>query len=175
MRVLLLNPPGCRIYIRDYFCSKTTKSNYLFHPIDLVVLSGTLASEHEVEVLDCIAERLDPDAAAARIDAFAPDVVLSLVGSVSWDEDRAFLRSQHAAGRRILAMGDVLQEDTAKRLADEPWLEAVLHDFSSSDVLEFLRGSTATVDTMTLREILEVLRQSYCRRWTVEYMHITDR
>ena len=32
MRVLLLNPPGERIYIRDYFCSKTTKSNYLFHP-----------------------------------------------------------------------------------------------------------------------------------------------
>ena len=44
MRVLLLNPPGERTYIRDYFCSKTTKSNYLFHPIDLVVLSGTLAA-----------------------------------------------------------------------------------------------------------------------------------
>ena len=40
MRVLLLNPPGARTYVRDYFCSKTTKSNYLFHPIDLVVLSG---------------------------------------------------------------------------------------------------------------------------------------
>ena len=35
MRVLLLNPPGERIYIRDYFCSKTTKSNYLFHPMFL--------------------------------------------------------------------------------------------------------------------------------------------
>lgn len=151
MRVLLLNPPGERIYIRDYFCSKTTKSNYLFHPIDLVVLSGTLASEHEVGVLDCIAERLDPAAAHARIDAFAPDVVVSLVGSVSWEEDRAFLAAQHAAGRRVLALGDVLQEDTERRLADEPWLEAALHDFSSDDVLEVLRGSTATVDTMTLR------------------------
>ncbi len=28
---------------------------------------------------------------------------------------------------------------------------------------------------MRLREILEVLRESYCRRWTVEYMHIVDR
>ena len=45
MRVLLLNPPGRGIYIRDYFCSKTTKSNYLFHPIDLVMLSGTVASQ----------------------------------------------------------------------------------------------------------------------------------
>ncbi len=30
-------------------------------------------------------------------------------------------------------------------------------------------------EQMRLREILEVLRESYCRRWTVEYMHITDR
>ncbi len=55
MKVLLLNPPGERIYIRDYFCSKTTKSNYLFHPIDLLALSGPLAEEHDVEELDCIA------------------------------------------------------------------------------------------------------------------------
>jgi len=65
MRVLLLNPPGERVYIRDYFCSKTTKSNYLFHPVDLVALSGTLAGEHELTVLDCMPERLDP--AAARL------------------------------------------------------------------------------------------------------------
>ena len=28
---------------------------------------------------------------------------------------------------------------------------------------------------MTLREILEVLRETYCRRWTIEYMHIVNR
>ena len=69
MRVLLLNPPGERVYIRDYFCSKTTKSNYLFHPIDLVVLSGTLDECHDVSVLDAIAEALTPEQARARIDA----------------------------------------------------------------------------------------------------------
>ena len=56
MRVLLLNPPGREIYIRDYFCSQTTQPNYYFHPVDLLALSGTLAQEHEVAVLDCIAE-----------------------------------------------------------------------------------------------------------------------
>ena len=48
MRVLLLNPPGREVYVRDYFCSKTTKSNYNFHPVDLLALSGTIAREHEV-------------------------------------------------------------------------------------------------------------------------------
>jgi anaerobic magnesium-protoporphyrin IX monomethyl ester cyclase len=151
MRVLLLNPPGERIYIRDYFCSKTTKSNYLFHPIDLVMLSGTVASAHETAVLDCIAERLTPQLARQRIDAFAPDVIVSLVGSVSWNEDRPFLADQHARGRRILAIGDVLHENSELRLAEEPWIEAALHVFGNDDVLAYLDGRPLETAEMTLR------------------------
>ena len=160
MRVLLLNPPGKRMYIRDYFCSKTTKSNYLFHPIDLVVLSGTLASEHAVDVLDCVAERLTPAEAQARIDTFAPDVIVSLVGSVSWDEDREFLAAEHGKGRRILGIGDVLQERTEALLQEEPWLEATLHDFSNQDVLHYLAGRQDQVESMTLRDGTEATRKT---------------
>ena len=151
MKVLLLNPPGERVYIRDYFCSKTTKSNYLFHPIDLVVLSGTLASKHTVEVLDCIAERLTPDAARARIERAAPDAIVTLVGSVSWDEDRAFLARVARPERPILAIGDVLQEASERRLAEEPWIAAALHDFTSDDVLRWLAGEREGLATMTVR------------------------
>ncbi|MEX1023749.1 MAG: radical SAM protein [Planctomycetota bacterium] len=148
MRVLLLNPPGARVYIRDYFCSKTTKSNYLFHPIDLVMLSGTLAEEHEVRVLDAIAERLTPDAARRRIAAFDPEVVVSLVGSVSWDEDRVFLAS---LGRRVVALGDVLQENSVERLTSEPWLEAALHVFANDDIVRYLAGRLDDLEDMTVR------------------------
>ena len=151
MRVLLLNPPGRRTYIRDYFCSKTTKSNYLFHPIDLVVLSGTLAERHEIQVLDCMAERLDVPAALARIAAFAPAVVVSLVGSVSWTEDRAFLAQVAASGPRVIAIGDVLQEDSVTRLAEEPWLEAALHVFANQDILHYLDRELSAVREMTVR------------------------
>lgn len=151
MKVLLLNPPGRTTYIRDYFCSKTTKSNYLFHPIDLVVLSGTLASEHELCVLDAMAERLDPAAGHARIAQFGPAVVVSLVGAVSWDEDRAFLAALARTGVRVLALGDVLQEHAEQRLAEESWLEAALHDFSTNDVLRYLRGERAELGAMTVR------------------------
>ena len=54
MRILLLSPPGAQIYIRDYYCSKFSKSNYLFHPVDLLMLSGRLAEHHEVHVLDAM-------------------------------------------------------------------------------------------------------------------------
>jgi radical SAM superfamily enzyme YgiQ (UPF0313 family) len=152
MRVLLLNPPGRAIYIRDYFCSKTTKSNYLFHPIDLIVLTGSVAAQHSLAVLDCIAERLTPEQSRDRIDAFGPDVVVSLVGSVSWEEDRAFLADQARRGRRVLAIGDVLQEDSEQRLAQEPWLEACLHVFSNQDVNHYLAERLDQVEEMTVRD-----------------------
>ncbi len=151
MKVLLLNPPGERVYIRDYLCSKTTKSNYLFHPIDLVVLSGTVARAHGVDVLDCMAERLAPAAARARIDALAPDAIVSLVGAVSWPEDRAFLADQAARGRRVAAIGDVLHEHSEQRLAQESWLELALHDFSNADVLHWLAHDVDALEEATVR------------------------
>jgi radical SAM superfamily enzyme YgiQ (UPF0313 family) len=152
MRVLLLNPPGQRMFIRDYFCSKTTKSNYLFHPIDLVMLSGIVGSRHEVAVLDCIAERLDVASANARIDSFAPQALVSLVGSVSWDEDRAFLAAQAARGRRVIAIGDVLHERAEARLAEEPWLEAALGNFVGADVLKILERRYEDVRDSVVRK-----------------------
>ncbi|MFN0006482.1 MAG: B12-binding domain-containing radical SAM protein [Planctomycetota bacterium] len=151
MKVLLLNPPGSETYIRDYFCSKTTKSNYLFHPIDLLALSGTLASRHEIRVIDAIAERLPPSRTHGRIDSLAPDVIVSLVGSVSWPEDRDFLAEESRRGRRVLAIGDILQEASEQRLAEEPWLEAVLHDFTNADVLAYLDGELSGLLEMTIR------------------------
>ncbi len=40
---------------------------------------------------------------------------------------------------------------------------------------EFQTGGMGGKPATTLREILGVLRESYCRRWTIEYMHITPR
>jgi len=39
----------------------------------------------------------------------------------------------------------------------------------------FLCAGMCGAQEMTLRRIFSVLRRAYCRRWTVEYMHITDR
>jgi radical SAM superfamily enzyme YgiQ (UPF0313 family) len=150
----LLNPPGERTYIRDYFCSKTTKSNYLFHPVDLVVLSGTAAeaADGDVHVLDCMAERLRPADAHARIDALSPDVIVSLVGSVSWDEDRVFLADEARRGRRVLALGDVLHEGSEARMRAEPWIEAVLHVFSNADLVHYLEDRRDSIEDMTVRD-----------------------
>jgi radical SAM superfamily enzyme YgiQ (UPF0313 family) len=110
-----------------------------------------VGSRHEIGVLDCIAEELAPDAARERIDAFAPEAIVALVGSVSWPEDKRFLADQAARGRRIAAIGDVLHERSAARLAEEPWLDCALHDFSSDDVLHWLEGEPGRVADATVR------------------------
>jgi radical SAM superfamily enzyme YgiQ (UPF0313 family) len=151
MRVLLLNPPSERVVIRDYFCSKTTKSNYLFQPIDLVVLSGWLADDHELSVLDCIAEGLSPLDSLTRIRQLDPQVIVALVGSVSWNEDRAFLRALASDGRRVIGIGDVLHEEPATRLREEPWLEAILDDFACDSLPRYLAGERDALSGMSVR------------------------
>jgi len=91
IRVLLINPPGKQVYIRDYYCSKFSKSNYLFHPVDLLMMSGRLSENHEVHVMDAMAERTGIAAAISAIDTLAPDVIFAMIGAVAVEDDVAFL------------------------------------------------------------------------------------
>jgi len=57
-----------------------------------------------------------------------------------------------------------------------PSLDPASYGFTIWDLdREFLVGDLARESRMTLREALDVLRESYCRRWTIEYMHVVDR
>jgi hypothetical protein len=152
MRVLLLNPPATRVVLRDYLCSKTTKAAYLYHPIDLLFLSGTLAAEHQVLVLDCVAERLRAEDARERIEAVQPEVVISLVASVSWLEDRPFLAELARTGSRVIVLGDLMHEGSEERLHEEGWIEAALHDFTNGDACAWLAGRKTELENMTVRD-----------------------
>ena len=91
MHILLLNPPGHQAYIRDYYCSKVSKTNYLFPPVDLLILSGILAQDHYVSVVDAIADHQSADDVIRTFDSLKPDVVISLVGAVALADDLRFL------------------------------------------------------------------------------------
>ena len=120
--VLLLNPPGKQLYIRDYFCSKVSQADYIHHPIDLVVLSGTLDLHVELAVIDAIAGAMSPDATLDAINARRPDAVIMLMGSVSLEEDTAFLARMRAVlpGAKIICSGDIFSEDGERYLRTIP-------------------------------------------------------
>lgn len=150
-KVLLLNPPGKKPYVRDYYCSKISKSNYLFHPVDLLMLSGRLAELYEVSLVDAIADRMDENTCLSMINAFSPDVIVSLIGAVSLEEDIPFLERLKKEGRLIIVSGDASLENTEKWLDGYPFIDAVILDFTSPDIIHYLQGSHDAISSMVYR------------------------
>ena len=60
-------------------------------------------------------------------------------------------------------------------IRDSPDLEIENHGLTFWDLdREFVTGGIGGKHTMKLRDILGVLRDSYCRKIGIEYMHIQD-
>lgn len=167
--VLLLNPPGERVYIRDYYCSKTSKSNYLFHPIDLLVISGRIAEKYEVHVIDAIADKINTKKCLSIIDKLSPDVIISLIGAVSLDEDLSFLERLKRQGRLILVSGDVVLEETEIWLKKHPFIDAVILDFTSCDIIPYLEGNYETISALVYRKGEEINGGKYERPKNAEF------
>jgi radical SAM superfamily enzyme YgiQ (UPF0313 family) len=151
-KLLLLNPPGRRVYLRDYFCSKVSQADYLNHPIDFIYLSGMLLEHYELRLLDAIVDRLSIEKSLRRVRDLQPEVIIGLLGSVSYEEDTAFylaLASQTSA--MLLLIGDVLIDNREARLRELDFATAFLHDFSDASVLAFLQGKREALTNLTFR------------------------
>jgi anaerobic magnesium-protoporphyrin IX monomethyl ester cyclase len=152
-RVLLLNPPGERLYLRDYFCSKVSQADYVHPPIDLVFLSGWLSERFEVVLVDAIVERLTPERCLDAVRALAPDAVVSLVGAASAAEDTSFLaRLRPLVGGPIVAIGDLVLEDPSTWLAEHACVDAALTGFSTDSIARYLAGDRDGLSEIAFRD-----------------------
>jgi hypothetical protein len=152
-KVLLLNPPGRLRYIRDQYCSHVSKGRYYWQPLDLLLLSGQLRADgFEVAVVDAIAEGLPVAAAARRVAAIAPDAVIFLTGSDSFEEDVRFVATIKQRGVRVaVGIGDILRDRGAVLLERHPVVDACLNDFVTHGLGRFLEGRLEEAGNMTVR------------------------
>lgn len=152
-RVLLLNPPGDRLYIRDQFCSHVSKGTYYWQPLDLLVVSGRLHAEgHELAVVDAIAEGLSAEEAQRRIERFCPDALVFLTGSDTFLDDVAFVEESKRRGVRVaVGIGDILREKGERLLALHPAVDACLNDFVTHGLHAYLEGRWDDAENMTVR------------------------
>lgn len=152
-KVLLLNPPGDRLYIRDQFCSHVSKGTYYWQPLDLLMISARLhADGFELAVVDAIAEDLAPEEAHARIDAFAPEALVFLTGSDTVESDLAFVAEAKRRGVALaVGIGDVLREKGDRLLMAHPEIDAYLTDFVTHGLTAFLQGRPEAAVNMTVR------------------------
>ncbi|HBU69402.1 MAG TPA: hypothetical protein DEE98_03355 [Elusimicrobia bacterium] len=156
-KVLLLNPPGRKLYIREYFCSKVSQADYIPHPVDLVMLSGVLSGKFALELIDAITGKLSEAGALEAAAAVKPEAVICLVGAASLSEDLAFLKAlrPRLPNAKIIAIGDVFREDARKRLGDYPFIDAVLLDFTSEDIVLYLEGNTSSLPDIVTADSVE--------------------
>lgn len=142
MKILLLNPPGSKNYLRDYYCSTVSKGKYFYHPVDLLYLSGTLSQEHDVVMLEALGMHLSINDTLKKIQEIKPNIVISLVAAPSFDEDHSFLQqlNNQCPDIRIIGTGDVFREFKKKTFDIMPYLEATCVDFSTEDLLKYLRN-----------------------------------
>lgn len=166
--ILLLNPPGDQLYLRDYYCSHASKARYYWHPYDLVVQSGFLAQEHDITVLDANVLRLSPEEALKQIKPMEIDAVFFLTGGVSWVQDFNFVKQvlkEKPDIKLVMATGDIFLSRSTEILTKHEFLTAALLDFTSDVLLRFLRGDLKgeKTDYITYRYNGEVLEG---RRYT---------
>ena len=143
-RILLLNPPGEKIYIRDYYCSKVSKAYYLPQPVDLLIQSAFFNEpEYNILVLDCIAEKMASSEALKRIKSFNPHYIIGLLGSVSLPEDVAFYKTVKTELPKVIigCSGDALLEKHREKFEKYNWLDAIITNFFTDGFKHFIENT----------------------------------
>jgi len=157
-KILLLNLPGRRLYVRDYFCSKVSKADYINAPIDLVMLSGVLnTDDFELSLIDAIVDGLSVEACLAQIKAAAPQAIIALIGSVSLPEDEEFLKKlgREFAGE-VFVIGDFLLTEGKKFLIENSQIKGVILNFISPGIKHYFKNETNQIVDMLLRQGTEI-------------------
>ncbi|MFH0790273.1 MAG: hypothetical protein V2A64_01430, partial [Candidatus Omnitrophota bacterium] len=90
-KIILLNPPAKGIFIRDYYCSFSSKADYYWPAQDLVILSGILSGSYDVVVIDAIGDKLSFKACRGQILAENFDAIIFATGTATLADDIKFI------------------------------------------------------------------------------------
>ena len=152
-KILLLNLPGKKPYLRDYYCSLVSKGNFLWHPLDLTVLSGILSPKFEISVIDALIEKMNPEECYRKISGIKPEVIIFLSGAVSWEEDKIFLEKIKRKQKiKLIGTGDLFLFDTEALLGKHKFIDAIILDFTSPEIVDFLNGKRYIFESLAYRE-----------------------
>ena len=136
-KILLLNPPYKEPIIRDNYCCFTSKSGYIWPPVDLLYLSGILKSKTtQIEVIDAIASNLGWKNVMNKIETSKPDIVISLTGTVSFKDDLKKLSKIKKC--KLYLMGNTPAFKPDFFLKNFSFVDGIIHNFFDNSILDFL-------------------------------------
>ncbi|NOR13763.1 MAG: radical SAM protein [Candidatus Aminicenantes bacterium] len=147
--VILLNPPGDKLYIRDYYCSFSSKADYYWPPQDLIYLSGILNEEYSVRVIDAIINRQTEDDVLSEIEDSGARALIFTTGTATMQSDlRLMERVKAKTNMKIVASAGILPFIGHEFLKRYEYIDALLLDFTSPDICVFLRSNEQLDDPL---------------------------
>ena len=146
MKVLFLNPPFEVTVQKDQYCSLTSKTGYIWTPVDLLLQTAVFRDHHEVLVIDAIVEKLSDEACLARVDAFRPDAIICLTSIITFSRDIELLKTYKQKYQCLnILMGDIVyfKPDT---IIQSEWVDAGCLQFPTAGILDYLNGRENPTD-----------------------------
>lgn len=152
--ILLLNPPGKSTYFRDNYCSPESKAGYYWQPTDLLVQSGYLKEEFDVDILDAIVENKTDEHVLDLVLKRNYYSILSLTGTASWEEDFHLLKKIKALKPEIILAlsGNLALFEHKELFRTCDWLDIALLDYTTDDYGKFLQGERETLFKIVYRK-----------------------
>ncbi|MCK4931033.1 MAG: radical SAM protein [Candidatus Aminicenantes bacterium] len=147
--VILLNPPGDKLYIRDYYCSFSSKADYYWPPQDLIYLSGILNEEYSVRVIDAIINRQTEDDVLSEIEDSGARALIFTTGTATMQSDlRLMERVKAKSDIKIIASAGILPFIGNEFLKRYEYVDALLLDFTSLDICVYIRSNDQLDDPL---------------------------
>lgn len=165
-KVLLLNPPGQHIYLRDYYCSHASKARYYWGPYDLIALSGILKDDFDLVVIDAMAAHFKPRDVTELVYQHNPDAIIFLTGAVSWIEDFTLIKmiaEKMEPRPMLIATGDIVRAEDVQALEEYDFLDAIILDFISPDIRDFLAGKRSHFSSLSYKTDSEIVAATRTR------------
>ncbi len=157
-KIFLLNPPYKELIIRDNFCCFTSKSGYLWPPVDFLYLSGILKEKDtEIKVCDAVAENKKWKEVFDLISKNKPDIIIVLTGTVSFKNDLANLR-QLKIPADIYLMGNTPAFIPSYFLKKYPFIKGVIHNFYDPKIYDFLTKKNKNCQSISYKEKNEKIK-----------------
>lgn len=157
-KVLFFNPPGDAIFLRQYFCSQTSKANYIYHLVDFNILGGILRGHFDVEYIDAIVSNFEEKKCLDKISNLDIDYVIFLTGYVSYESDfRVIKKIKSLKNVPTIAIGDIMLSKAKDLLSENEFLDAAITDFTSTDIIDYLNGNFDGVSTLYYKKGNEIV------------------
>ena len=93
-RILMIIPPspGNKRISRFIDCSQEAKANYLYQPIELMIITSHLKREDEVLFVDGTVDCLSGKEFLSRVETMKGDIVFFAMSSICWSSDYSYFQ-----------------------------------------------------------------------------------